>query len=360
VNGVAAGQIAERIELLVDAKRYREALVLVHGQIAGGQETAQLWALAARAHICLQENQQGLDAARNALRFEPDNVLAHVLASDALRMLGRHLDAYTAAVEATRRFPDLWLAHHQVAAAAVELADRSPAYRKVARDAARWTVGLAPGEADAHGILGIVAMRTGRRAEARAALGEALRIDPQNATAHHNLALLKVDRGDIAGGLAGLSVSARADPQAPELWIAFDALFRRWLWTTHIGLFVTLQLTRLLGDARRPGPSWPSVAVVAVGAAGLACWTWFSFRNLGRRGVPLLRRVLRASRATAVWFGAIVSALLATVVWCLSPVPDVRSTALLVATGALVIGVVASWVAIRIANRAARQPGRTT
>ncbi len=121
-----------------------------------------------------------------------------------------------------------------------------------------------------------------------------------------------------------------------------------------------LQLTRLLGDARRPGLSWPSVAVVAVGTAGLACWTWFSFRNLGRRGVPLLRRVLRASRATAVWFGAIVSALLATVVWGLSPAPDVRSTALLVATGALVIGVVASWVAIRIANRAARQPGRTT
>ena len=346
--------LAERVELLLGARRYREALSLLHRRIAAGEENAALWLLVARAHIGLEEWPAALDAAAAALRLDPAGAAPHLLASTALLELGRASEAYAAALEATRRAPDHWPGHYAVAAAAVRLADRRRnrrTYRKPAEAAAGRAVLLAPDEAMAHVIAGVVAMHWGRTRQARAAFTRALQIEPQNEPAHFNLGLVKIDRGNLAAGVAALSAAGRANPQEPVLWDAFDVLVRRWLVSVHVGFFVLYQLARLTGDMDRPGqnPAW--VWIFAGATVLLVGWTWYSFRGLAGRAGAVLMRVLRGWPATAVWLGALCCAYLATAVLCLTPSPDVRLPATIVALVALLTSVVVSWTAARVMTR---------
>ena len=83
--------LAERVELLLGARRYRVALSLLRRRIAAGEENAALWLLVARAHIGLEEWAAALDAAAAALRLDPAGASPHLLASTGAAGAGSRL-----------------------------------------------------------------------------------------------------------------------------------------------------------------------------------------------------------------------------------------------------------------------------
>ncbi len=71
---------------------------------------------------------------------------------------------------------------------------------------------LAPHNADAHNVMGLVLSELGRRAESDAEYREALRLDPGHAMALHNIAVNQANAKMLHSAPAGFRRAAAVDP----------------------------------------------------------------------------------------------------------------------------------------------------
>src|SRR5256885_1440384 len=95
----------QRAHLLCDVHRPAEAAALIAPVLAGNPDSVAGWLALTRALLLLDDLDGALDAAHRAAALNPDDALAHGLASTVLREQGRHAAAVEAAELAVQLDP---------------------------------------------------------------------------------------------------------------------------------------------------------------------------------------------------------------------------------------------------------------
>lgn len=333
----------ERGEMLLSSGRYREALDAAHRVLASDpfDDDAQL--LAARAHLRLGDPHAALRDAEAVAARDPHDLQAHAVRAGALAELGRHEEALAAAIETTRIAPT-WHGSHLTVAA---VADRAPGRRDLAWQAASRACELAPLDADAHAMMGSVALSWKRFDVAERALLEALRLDPEHVDARHDLGVVRLQQGSYVDAADSFSSTLRADPTVDVARRNLQHMVLRWLQRTHLGAWVVWLLLRF-GLAL---DSYPVRLVVgALAVAALAWWTRRTLAPLGAQLRVVMWRVVRSSWVATVWFACVVLSLLANALAAflppVGPLLPVVAVCVLVSGGALLVGCLVSWVGV--------------
>lgn len=331
----------DRLRLMLEAGRYREALAGAHRHLATSPQDPDLWEVVARAHLGLEEWQAALQALGTLVAATPNSPTPHLFAALALAGLGRNEEAVAASCEAVRLAPDLWTAHVFVAQYASAVGGQGA----LAWDAANRAVQLAPNETDTHAAMGLVALRAKRRDVAEQALLRALALDPGNHAAEHNLGLLRLRDGQISVAAEHLGASALADPGASETGRAFHVLILRWLQRTHWVMWGTWLGASLLSGQFVSGSY--NVGVLCAVLAGLAALVWWTRRSVLAVGGHLRRvlwTVLRGSWTAMGWFVCVCLAWGFLVLAAVIPDQDLRGPCLSFAAWSLLVGCLVSWV----------------
>jgi tetratricopeptide (TPR) repeat protein len=180
----------ERIRLLVELSRSKEAVELARAARARGDHTAELDELEGLALIRLGDPKAALEALQRGLRQAPDRPHLHYLWSFAARAVGRTEDARAALWEALRRAPEEPV---YLRAEAEMWSERKEHTR--ALESARAAVRCGPERAANYVTLGYVASAAGDKALARQSYDQALKLDPEDATAWNNLGCLDLEAG---------------------------------------------------------------------------------------------------------------------------------------------------------------------
>ncbi|HEX5534712.1 MAG TPA: tetratricopeptide repeat protein [Actinomycetales bacterium] len=336
----AVEQALRRGLLLADTGRFREVLDHVRPLLGSYPDDFALWCLAAHAHLSLGQLDAGSAAAARAHRAAPDEEWPLRLVSEARHLKGDHEGAAQAAREAVRLDPENWLGHVQLARAAVPLQH----YADEAWQAATNAVELAPLEADAHAARGDVALERRDLTAAEQAFREALSIDPENVSALEGMGHLHLLRRELVSAAEGFSSLGRVDPQQVAVPLNMRVVVLVWLQRTHLGMWAAWYL--LSRTTRITGESGFDRLGAGLSVIFLGVLAWWTYRTIGRLRAPLRRTllvVLRGSVVTTVWFGSLAVAALAALVMAWAPLGVVRSGAMTVAGAALAIGCVVSW-----------------
>ena len=285
---------------LINAGRSDDAITLLGHFLAEQPADVTALGLVSLAHLRARRWDEALRMADEAIGFDPAYLAAWQRRSIALIELGRMDEALAAAVEYLRLAPDLWHAHYTMARVLLPVRGRRP-------DAlwhARHAVELAPDDADAHNLLGVIHRAMENRAEAERSYRTALGIEPSHALARSNLALLTLGRVGTEQVMAGLREAAAADPQHEAIHrnmvlIELLVLVKRATW---LALAVLITVWFVL--ALVVGPDDALVARLVLGGVIALCWAglvgWWArgLRPYLRSLVPtMLVKLLRSSDA---------------------------------------------------------------
>ncbi len=295
-----SGPPTEAALRLINAGRADDAVTLLGRFLAEQPADVTALGLMSLAHLRAHRWDEALDLADQAIGFDPGYLPAWQRRSIALIELDRMPDARDAAVEYLRLAPDQWHAHYTMARVLLPVRGR--------RQQALWHAGhaveLAPQDADAHNLLGVIHRAMEHRAAAEASYRTALGIDPTHALARSNLALLTLGREGTEKVMAGLREAAASDPHQAAIHrnmalVAVLALVKRATWMALADLMAVWFVLALA-----EGPDDALVVrlvvfgVIAVGWAGLLGWWARGLRSYLRSLVPgVLRRLLRSSDA---------------------------------------------------------------
>jgi Flp pilus assembly protein TadD len=182
--------VRERIRLLVELQRPREAVELARKARANGDHTAELCELEGLGLIRLQDYKAALEALALGLKQAPERPHLHYLWSFAARSEGRADDARAAIAEALRLSPEEPV---YLRAEAELLSDRKD--HAQALKSAKEAVRCGPDRASNYVTLGFVASAAGDKAFARTSYEKALELDPEDASAWNNLGCLDLEDG---------------------------------------------------------------------------------------------------------------------------------------------------------------------
>lgn len=326
-----------RAEMLLDARRYEEALRAAGEALASDPFDVEAQLLRARANLRLERHREALHDADAVLSREPSEIQAHAVRAGALVGLKRGEEALVAAIETTRLAPTWPGAHLTVAA----VADRVRGRGQIAWDAANRACELAPLDPDTHAMMGSVALSWKRLDVAERALLEALRLDPQHTEARHDLGVVRFNSGSYGEAAAGFASSLKDDPGLGIARQNLEGVVLRWIQRTHLGIWAVWFLVRIFVSVQVP---LGAAVVWLLGAALLVWWTRRTVSTLAGDLRVVLWRVLRSSWLASLWFGCVVVAALGTTVAALFPVLSVAVAGLVVAGLALLLGCLASWV----------------
>ncbi|MEV7530171.1 tetratricopeptide repeat protein [Streptomyces hydrogenans] len=309
-----------RAEALYDAGRYEQAGELAARHLADDPEDADALTLLARCQHRAGNHAAALTAVEQALRAEPELLMAHLMRTQILLGLKRYGDAEAAAHRTVELAPQFWGSHYALGTALAETAEagrgRDPVRTAAAYEAARTAVALGPEEDAAHFLVGLTAQRRGDHATARRAYETTLRLNPQSSEAHNNLSLLKLRRRWLRRGAwtqaaEGFVASAALDLGDRKARFNLEAM----AWGTAAGArWVALLgfLASVLGSAPvRTGATGADAvvpfvvgAVVLVGAwAGWAVWMARRVPSRLRRPLLLVARNCRPVLAMAAAVG---------------------------------------------------------
>jgi Tfp pilus assembly protein PilF len=205
---VGDSPVLEKAELLVQAKRYDDAL----GLLAVLPEDAGARYLGAVAYFCKEDLRRALTEVEKSIALSPEAPETHALRAEILHELGRKKTSLESAREAVRLAPDDAQFLYVLARAALGAREW-----KLAESAAQETVRLAPESADAHNIMALVAARRHRGKEAQEHLRQALRIDPNNTWVIHNLAVTMPRLKPRTETVKLLEEAARLDPSNKQV-----------------------------------------------------------------------------------------------------------------------------------------------
>jgi tetratricopeptide (TPR) repeat protein len=271
---------------LVDAGRADDATAMLATFLAGEPDNVTALGLLSLAHLRARRWDEALRAADAAIGITPDHLPAWQRRSIALIELDRAEEAAVSAAEYLRLGPDLWPAHYTMARVLYPVRGR----RQEALRHAEYAVELAPNEADAHNLVGVVQRSLENRTAAERAYRAALAIDPTHALARSNLALLHLGHTGTAEAMAGLREAAANDPQQLSIHrnmalVSVLALVRRSnrlaQATLALSLFASLSLVGV-----GIGPRLILLGVLVASWALLGSWWWLRLRPYLRSLVP--------------------------------------------------------------------------
>ena len=201
----------ERIRLLIELGRPKEALRLAYQARGQGDEGAEMAELEGLALIRMDDWDAALRALLDGLRIAPHRAHLHYLKSFADR--GRN--DLAAAAESLRE--------------ALRLAAEEPVYLRAyaehlseqkvhlaAIEQARLAVHHGPDRAQNHVTLGFVLSAAGDKKAARRCYDKALELDPDDATAWNNLGCLDMEEGNTPGARERFRESLRLYPEGPR------------------------------------------------------------------------------------------------------------------------------------------------
>lgn len=282
---------------LINAGRTDEALDVLGRFLAEHPADVTTLGLMSLAHLRARRWTDALAAADQAIGFDPGYLPAWQRRSIALIELDRMADAQEAAVEYLRLAPDQWHAHYTMARVLRPIRGR----RQQALWHATRAVELAPDDADAHNLLGVVHRAVEDRVNAERAYRTALAIDPAHALARSNLALLTLGRAGTEEVLAGLREAAASDPQQDAIHrnmalVAVLGVVRQATWLALADLMVVWFVLALA-----VGPGALAARLVVLGLivavwAGLVGWWLRRLRPYLRSLVPAaVARLMRSS-----------------------------------------------------------------
>jgi tetratricopeptide (TPR) repeat protein len=217
----------------------------------------------------------------------------------ALVDLRRYGEAAAMAHEIIRRGPEDAGAQSLGAAILAESRNGQPAL-----DAAWRGVQLAPEQAQAHLVLGLVAARMELFQLAERAYREALELDPELAEAQHDIGVIRLEQRRYAEALEQLAEAAAMRPGDPRAARSVGHGLRR---VVHLGCgyaFIAPILVAVL--AWTSGPV-SRVYAVLMAAAGLIALAVFA-RRLPGEVTTLLRSLMRSDKTLAVAVYAVAAA----------------------------------------------------
>lgn len=273
---------------LINAGRADDAIGVLGQFLAEHPTDVTTIGLLSLAHLRARRWAEALAAADEAIGFDPGYLPAWQRRGIALIELDRMGEAREAAVEYLRLAPDQWHAHYTMARVLRPVRGR----RQEALGHASRAVELAPDDADAHNLLGVVYRAIEDRDNAERAYRTALAIDPSHALARSNLALLTLGRVGTEQVMAGLREAAASDPQQGAIHrnmvlVAVLALAKQATWLALADLMVVWFVLAL---AEAPGAELVARLVafglVVIGWAGLVGWWLRGLRPYLRSLVP--------------------------------------------------------------------------
>lgn len=246
-------------------KEWNEAQALLDLVLAGGAAPAQAWVMSAYAQYELGAYDAVDIAAERALALDPDDADAHVYASFTYERRRDFPTARWHASEAIRLAPTHWRGHTRRAAIDVLAGEID----EQTWQAARRAVELAPDEADARYLLGVLGHRAGDAAEAAREYRAALDARPDDAEALHNLALMQLRRLRLDSAAAGLVQTRDRYPDSARRGLT--ELLRRWLVACEFVLLLAaiLLLSPTAAHAGHTKPARTTVGYLTDSAGGV-------------------------------------------------------------------------------------------
>lgn len=190
------------------------------------------WGLAATLGLVLVATRSGPSARRRALWWGTWLALSLLPTANVLRQEAPFDERYvfvgwlafpavaaivleSGAVTTRMRRAALLAGAVALALACVTSAGRAATFRDDATFAAQW-LRTNPSSPEAHHVLGLLALRDGRYAEAIAPLRAAVRLAPDSAELRHNLGVALLGDGKTAGARLELEAALRLAPDHPE------------------------------------------------------------------------------------------------------------------------------------------------
>jgi Flp pilus assembly protein TadD len=317
---------AAHARVLLDLKRYDEAISLLVVLVAAEPADGRAWCLLASAHLGAGHDQEAAAAADRAINLEPYDEWPYRLASLAQQRLGNVSAALTAAREACRLAAHEWRAHMCLAQAQLATGVDFLTAERAAAEALR----LAPLEPDAHYTAGQVAYAQENWKAAKAYQERALALNPNHAGALNELGRIRFRRGDQPGAARHFIQAARTAPGSSVYGRNVEAAIRlvlsrmlTILWIVTIGVLVVT-------GGNTPPPWWPLVTGYVAAVALVAGYGAVQFWRMPRAVRPLLR-----TRRVWVMAAAVYGFLLAAAV-AAAAVPEHALTGTMVAVTWLV------------------------
>jgi tetratricopeptide (TPR) repeat protein len=319
---------AAHASVLLDLKRYDEAVSLLARVVAAEPTDSRAWCLLAAAHLGAGRYEEAAAAASRAITLAPSDDWPYRLASTAQGHLGHITAALAAANEACKLDPHEWRGFICLAWAQLATEVDFIAAERAAASALR----LAPFEPDAHLTAGQVAFAQERWKAARAHQERALSLDPAHSDALNELGRIRARRGDLPRAARHFVQAVRSAPGVSTYAANVEAAIRRVLALTiraaYIVSCVLLVLTMATSASRRTVGIGYAVTIALIAGYG-AVQLW--------RMPPEMRPLLRTRRvalAVGAVYGAVLIAMIAAVVTPARVVPGVMLavTALIVAS----------------------------
>jgi tetratricopeptide (TPR) repeat protein len=205
-----AGYI-QRAQLLAELGRYDEAAAELGFAVSLDPSNPTALTVLARVHLAADRPADSLAAAEAAAAAAPDTPHPFVIRALALVDLRRFGEAAQIADELLARWPTDAYAQRSAAAILGEARNGQPALNAAWRG-----VELAPAEAEAHLVLGLIAARLELFDLAERAYREALRLDPSLAEAGQDVGIIRLERRRYSLALAGLAELAASVPAPPS------------------------------------------------------------------------------------------------------------------------------------------------
>ncbi|MEK6310820.1 MAG: hypothetical protein V4755_08935 [Curtobacterium sp.] len=206
--GGASGVGVHRAAAFVAAGQPREALAVLAAAGPAENETAAAHRVRALALLAIDEVDDALGAARQAVSLDPDDETGLWLTSTLLLRTGDQAGAVDAARRAVVVAPTSWRSHAGVAFAQF----RDPARRVEALRASYDAVRLAPEEPDVHRRHGDLLLAAGRHRDAQAAYRRGLELAPGTTGTRHNLAVSRLRGGHEGESALAFSGILAVDP----------------------------------------------------------------------------------------------------------------------------------------------------
>lgn len=332
--------------LLLEANRARDAVAAAREAVRADPEDALAHSVLARALLEAGQVDAALAAAQRTCALGPELYVGHGVRATCHIERGEPWLALPAAREAARLAPDLLYPAVVLTEAALAAGDGALAW-----SAARHALAVDPASPDAHFAIGRVAAATGDHRTAQAAYRHVLALRPDDAGALNNLAMLQ--RGEERTTM--LVRSLRLDPGSRVSLRNVERVGWGWLgaWA-GVTWFGTMNIARVVGET-----SYPVAADVALLALVPVCTTAAAVRYV-RRLPPEVRRHVGGQVRRALPRRRTVLALLAlaAVFAALFAVPDSRPYAGPLLFDTLVVLGVVAFVRRKRRLRAAAGPPR--
>jgi len=265
-----------RAQTLLTLHRYADAERAARTLLSTGPDSADALRILAAALMEQNRDDEALDAAKNAVRLQPEYPQGLVLLADLYRRSGDHVRARETASAAVTAAPHLWTTYYTRAHA--RLGSPRPDPRGALADIEEaWR--LAPHNSSVHNMYGMCLGAMKQRKQARAAYEEALRLDPTNAFALNNLAALDLNGWRVGRASRHLTVGLAHSPQIDVLRKNFDVVLLRFLQR-----FWWLLLAIGIAEAALVFTGRPWLLRAGLGLVSVAALAWLVRRVM--RGLP--------------------------------------------------------------------------